>query len=172
MILIKSLTGKWFWTESGFGRLKIEPCPCLDKCSSLSCWSVTGETRDTCHVLARVCSHSNDQSSRLANWRVLCSDYCQCTDVVNTRDAQVFSVWFIRHSLDNIETMLSMSPSFSHTPWLLIVREMVIGAPLPSIPNMEPSTSQGLFYCYGRYLQLHTLFPTQNISGHCVTVGK
>ena len=130
---------------------------------------------DTWHVSCpRTCLLSLKWSvlTRLANWRVLCSDYLQCTDVVNTRDAKAFFIWFIKHSLDDIETMLSMSPCFSHTPWLLIVREMVIGAPLPSIPNMEPSTSQGLFYCYGRHLQLHTLFPTQNVSGHCVTVGK
>ena len=147
------ITGKWFWTESGFGRLKIELCPCLDKCSSVSCWSVTGKTRDTCHVLARVCSHSNDQSSRLANWRLLCSDYFQCTDVVNTMHISFIALLLVTASFDKSETeALSMGPCLSHRLWLLIVREMVMCGPPPSVPDMVPSTSQGLFHCCGLHL--------------------
>ena len=37
-------------------------------------------------------------------------------------------------------------------PWLLIVREMVMCGPLPSVPDMVPSTSQGLFHCCGLHL--------------------
>ena len=55
-------------------------------------------------------------------------------------------------SFDKSETVLSMGPCFSHRLWLLIVREMVMCGPPPSVPDMVPSTSQGLFHCCGLHL--------------------
>lgn len=81
--------------------------------------------------------------------------------VLITSSAQMSWIRCIFHSLlssfsslsfDKSETVLSMGPCFSHRLWLLIVREMVMCGPPPSVPDMVPSTSQGLFHCCGLHL--------------------
>ena len=78
----------------------------------------------------------------------MCSDYFQC---------KMSWIWCTNvlhyiHCSPRLMQKCEWALAFLRERGLLIVREMVIGGPLPSVPDMVPSTSQGLFHCCGLHL--------------------